>query len=69
MEFRRVIRKRIHRDEEGVQVDGDVNAVISVNVGDDGSSTSTSSHQRIVQRSGPGSRRRKDDGEEVTKDG
>ncbi|HYH28264.1 MAG TPA: hypothetical protein VEA19_05770 [Actinomycetota bacterium] len=69
MEFRRVIRKRIHRDDEGVQLDGDVNAVISVNVGGGSSSSSTSSHQRIVQRSGPGARNRKDDGEEVTKDG
>jgi len=48
---RKVIRKRIRHDKDGVHVVGDVNAVISTNVGRPGQSSSVSSRQRIVQRS------------------
>lgn len=49
--MRKVIRKRIRYDEDGVQVNGDVQATIAANVGQKGSRTSVKSTQRIVQRS------------------
>jgi hypothetical protein len=54
MNFRKVISKRIRRQEDGVQIAGDVNAVVSANVGKRGSSSHVSSKQRsrVVQRSG-----------------
>jgi hypothetical protein len=64
-----VIRKRIHKDDDGVQLDADVNAVVALNVGEEGSSSHVSSHQRIVQRSGPGTKKKRSDGEEVNQDG
>ena len=48
---RRVIKKRIRHDKDGVHVVGDIDAVISANVGRGGSVSSVSSRQRIVQRS------------------
>jgi hypothetical protein len=54
MNFRKVISKRIRRQEDGVQIAGNVNAVVSANVGKHGSSSHVSSKQqsRVVQRSG-----------------
>ena len=54
MKFRKIISKRIRRDAEGVQIAGDVNAVVSANVGERSSSSQVSSKQqsRVVQRSG-----------------
>lgn len=54
MDVHKVIRKRIRESSKGVNVAGDVNAVISANVGERGRTThtSSSSKQRIVQRSG-----------------
>ena len=49
--MRKVIRKRIRYDKDGVQVNGDVQATIAANVGRKGSRTSVKSTQRIVQRS------------------
>ena len=48
---RKVIRKRIRHDKDGVHVVGDIDAVISTNVGRGGQASSVSSRQRIVQRS------------------
>lgn len=47
MNFRKLITKRIRRDEDGVQMASDVNAVISANVGERGSSTHVSSRQSV----------------------
>ena len=52
MKLRKVINRRIRRSGDGVDVVGDVNAVISANVGERGSHSTVSSSQRIVQRSG-----------------
>jgi hypothetical protein len=48
---RRVIKKRIRHDKDGIHVVGDIDAVIAANVGRGGSVGSVSSSQRIVQRS------------------
>jgi hypothetical protein len=50
----RRIRRRIRHQEEGIQVAGDIDAVIATNVGEPGSTTKSRvrSRQRIVQRSG-----------------
>jgi hypothetical protein len=52
--FRKLISKRIRHQEDGVQIAGDINAVVSANVGERGSSSHVSSKQtsRVVQRSG-----------------
>jgi hypothetical protein len=47
----RVIRKRIRKKDDGIDLAADVNAVIAVNSGDGGSRTSVSSRQTVVQRS------------------
>jgi hypothetical protein len=52
MNIRKVIRKRIRHEKDGVQIAGDINAVISANVDEVGSHSHVSSRQRIVQRSG-----------------
>jgi hypothetical protein len=54
MKIRKRINKNFDHDEDGVQVAGGVNAVVSVNVDESGSSHVASSHQRqrIVQREG-----------------
>jgi hypothetical protein len=51
--FLRVISRRIRREESGVQVAADVNAVVSANVGKRGSTSHVTSTQRsrVVQRS------------------
>jgi hypothetical protein len=53
MKFRKIISQRIRRDADGVQIAGDVNAVVSANVGERSSSSQVSSKQqsRVVQRS------------------
>ena len=54
MDFRKLIQKRFRRQEDGVQIAADVNAVVSGNVGERGTSSHVSSKQtsRVVQRSG-----------------
>ena len=52
--MRKVIRKRIHHDKDGVQVSGDVQATIAANVGRKVTRTSVQSRQRIVRRSDDG---------------
>ena len=53
MKLQSIISRRLRGSREGVDVAGDVNAVVSANVGELGPSrTHVSSRQRIVQRSG-----------------
>jgi hypothetical protein len=52
MNIRKIIDRRIRHSGDGVDVVGDVNAVISANVNEPGGSTHVSSRQRVVQRSG-----------------
>jgi len=52
MRVKKVIRKVFHRDDENVKVAGGVNAVVSANVNEPGSTTRASSRQRITQRAG-----------------
>jgi hypothetical protein len=52
MKVKKVINEPINEQQDGVNVAGGINAVISANVGESGSSTSVSSRQRIVQRDG-----------------
>jgi hypothetical protein len=54
MNLRKVISRRFHRAGGGGQVAGDVNAVVSANIGERGSVSHTSSRKRtrVVQRSG-----------------
>ena len=54
MNLRKVISKRIRRQDDGVQIAGDVNAVVSANIGERRASSHVSSKQtsRVVQRSG-----------------
>jgi hypothetical protein len=52
MRLSKLIQRRIRKHDRGVDLVGDVNAAISANVGERGATTSTSSSQRIVQRSG-----------------
>ena len=52
MNLRKVINRRIRRFGDGVDVVGDVNAVISANVGERGAHSKVSSSQRIVQPAG-----------------
>ena len=51
MQIRKIIQRRIRKHGNGVDVIGDVNAAIAANVGERGAHTSTSTSQRIVQRS------------------
>jgi hypothetical protein len=48
---RKVIRKRVRLEEEGVQVAADLNAVIATNVRRGRTSTSAKSRQRVVATS------------------
>lgn len=52
MKVRKVIRKRIRRNQGGIQVNADVDGVIAANVGEEGSRqrVRSRSRQRIVQR-------------------
>lgn len=53
MRLSKLIRMQIRRAGPGVQAAGDINAAISANVNEPGSThTSVRSYQRIVQRSG-----------------
>ena len=52
MKIRKIVRKRIRHNKGGVEVAGDINAVIAASVEKGGSHSHVSSHQRIVQRSG-----------------
>lgn len=55
MNIRKVFRRRIRHSEKGLNVAGDINAVVSANVDEPGSRSTRSSvrsRQRIVQRSG-----------------
>ena len=54
MNFRKVFSKKLRHEGEGVQVAGDLNAVVAANIGRKGSGSHVSSRQttRIVQRSG-----------------
>jgi hypothetical protein len=53
MRFAEVIRRRIRKRSDGVDLVGDVNAAVAANVGERGGGTThASSSQRIVQRSG-----------------
>jgi hypothetical protein len=51
VEIRKVIRRRIEEQRDGVNISGDVDAAISATVGESGTSTSVSSHQVIRQSS------------------
>jgi hypothetical protein len=68
--IRKVIRKRIRVNRDGVQAVGDVNAVIAANVSRGGSSSvsSVSSTQRIVQRSSSRAEVRSDEEKKKSKD-
>jgi hypothetical protein len=54
MRLRKIFNKRVQRDDDDVQVAGAVNAVVSANVNEPGSTHRVSSRQRqrIVQREG-----------------
>lgn len=52
MNIRKVIQRRIRHTGDGVDVAGDINAAISANVNEPGSSTQVSSKQTVAQRSG-----------------
>ena len=52
MKLNKVIRRRFRERLRGVDVAGDLNAVIAANVNEPGSSTRVSSKQTVVQRSG-----------------
>jgi hypothetical protein len=52
MKIRKLINKRLEHDEDGVQVAAAVNAAVSANVNEPGSTTRASSRQRVVQRDG-----------------
>jgi hypothetical protein len=68
--IRKVIRKRIRVNRDGVQAVGDLNAVIAANVSRGGSSSvsSVSSTQRIVQRSSSRAEARGDERKKKPKD-
>jgi len=53
VKLRKVIRRQIRRDADGVSVAGGIDAVVSANVNEPGTSeTTVRSHTRIVQRNG-----------------
>ena len=60
MKWSRVIRRRIERAGEGVNVVADLNAVVTANVDEPGAArTSAQSRQTVVQRSRQGPRQGK----------
>jgi hypothetical protein len=62
MRLRKVIDKKIRSSKDGINVVGDIKSVIAANVNEPGTSvTSSTSRNRIVQRSG----RRTDKSKEV----
>jgi len=54
--MRKVIRRRIRHDQDGVQISGDVQVVIATNIGEDDADAEATSTQRtrIVQSSNAG---------------
>ena len=50
MGVRKVVRKRIRHEGEGVQAAADVNVAVVANVNEPGSQASVRSSQRIIQR-------------------
>jgi hypothetical protein len=58
---RKVFKRRIRRQEDGVNLAADIDAVVSVNTGESGktSVTRSQSRSRIVQRSGSPVKREK----------
>lgn len=52
MKIHKAVSKRIRKTGESVNLTGDVNAVVVVNDGEEASTASVTSRQRIVQRSG-----------------
>ena len=52
MRLSKLTQRRIRSHGRSIDVVGDVNAVVSANVGESGATTRTSGTQRIVQRSG-----------------
>jgi hypothetical protein len=53
MNIAKVIRQRIGKSGAGMQVEGDVNAVVAANVGERGQVTHVSSTQRAAADSSP----------------
>jgi len=51
VKFRKIIGRPIRQIRDGLDVVGDVNAVVAANVDERGSTTDVSSTQRVVQRS------------------
>ena len=51
MRFSKLIQRRIRKHTNGVDFVGDVNAAVAANVGESGAHTSSSTTQRIVERS------------------
>ena len=52
MNLRKVIDRRIRRKAAGLDLQGDVNAVIAANVNERGATTSASHKQTVTRRSG-----------------
>jgi len=52
MQIRKVIQRRIRRTSNGVDLVGDVNAAISANVGERGSTSHLSSHSSVSAQAG-----------------
>ena len=63
MKIRKIIEKRIWHSRHGVDVVGDVNAVVSANMGERESHTSLSSREQVVQRSPGATETRKHPGD------
>jgi hypothetical protein len=71
MKIRRVIRKQIAHDEDGISLAGAIDAAISANVNEPGKTTTrVSSRQRIVQRANAATERpsARDDGRDLDSD-
>jgi hypothetical protein len=51
MNIKKVVQRRIRERIGGVDLAGDVNAVVAANVNESSSTTSVSSRQTVVQRS------------------
>jgi hypothetical protein len=58
MNIRRIIQRRFRRQAPGLDVQGDVNAVVAANVNERGTSTSVSSKQTVTSRGGTDERKR-----------
>lgn len=52
MNVRKIIRRRIRQRSDGIDLAGDVNAVVAANVNERGGATHVSSKQTVVQRNG-----------------